>query len=229
MELINRYGVDVSRLAMHFIAPADKEIDWNEEAFTGIQRFLNRFYNLIIELDDPHPVNLDYKYTKDDLSENQWDLYIKLNQIIIKSDKDYERMQFNTIIASLMEYFNLLAQVKRIEPEFYQYILQKLTQIFAPLAPHFAEEMWQNFAYKDSIFKSRWPQADQKATVADTVTIVVQVNGKLRDQIELPVDSSKQETESQARESEKVKKYLDDKNVIKVIHVPNKLINFVVK
>ncbi|MBD3383206.1 MAG: leucine--tRNA ligase [candidate division Zixibacteria bacterium] len=229
MDLIERYGVDISRLAMHFIAPADKEIDWNEEAFTGIQRFVNRFYNMIVQIEDPHPADLKKQYKKDELSDNQWDLYIKLNQIIIGADKDYERMQFNTVIASLMEYFNSLGQVKRIEPEFFLFIMQKLVQLIAPLAPHFAEEMWNRFGYTDSVFKSAWPVADFDASVADTVTIVVQVNGKLRDQIEMPLDSAKDQVETAVKSSEKVKKYLEGKNIIKVIHVPNKLMNLVVK
>ncbi|HEQ99762.1 MAG TPA: leucine--tRNA ligase [candidate division Zixibacteria bacterium] len=229
MELIDRYGVDISRLAMHFIAPADKEIDWNEEAFVGIERFVNRFYRMVKEADNPRPVNLKRYFKKDELSENQWDLYIKLNQMIKKVSEDGERMQFNTNIAALMEYFNALNQVKRIEPNFYQYILQKSAQLIAPLAPHFAEEIWSMFGYRESIFKSSWPSYDPNAVVCEQINIVVQVNGKVREQILIDSDASQDLIEKMAMESEKVGKFIEEKTIIKIIHVPGKLINIVAK
>ncbi len=229
MDLIKRYGVDISRLAMHFTAPADKEIDWNEEAFTGIDRFVNRFYKMVTGIDNPQPVDLKRYYKKDDLSEGQWDLYIKLNQMIRKVDDDGERMQFNTIIASLMEYFNSLGQVKRIDPELYQYILQKCSQIIAPLAPHLAEELWSHFGYKDSIFRSEWPQFDPNAIVSDQITLVVQVNGKVRDNLQVNRDADRDSIENLAMGSEKVSKFVEGKKIAKIIHVPNRLINIVVK
>jgi leucyl-tRNA synthetase len=229
MELIGRYGVDISRLAMHFTAPADKEIDWNEEPFVGIVRFINRFYKMVREIENPAPADLKSYFKKDDLSEGQWDLYIKLNQLIKKVTEDSDRMQFNTNIAALMEYFNSINQVKRIEAGFYQYILQKCTQMIAPLAPHFAEEVWSIFGYEDSIFKSVWPVHDPDAIVADQINIVVQVNGKVRDQLLIDVDASRKSIEEMARMSEKVQKLLDGKKVVKVIHVPGRLVNIVVK
>ncbi|MBD3218269.1 MAG: leucine--tRNA ligase [candidate division Zixibacteria bacterium] len=229
MELIDRYGVDISRLAMHFTAPADKEIDWNEEAFVGIERFINRFYRMVTEIDNPEPVDLKRYFKKDQLSDNQWDLYIKLNQMIKKVSEDSDRMQFNTNIAALMEYFNALNQVKRIEPEFYHYILQKSTQLIAPLAPHFAEEIWSLYGYTESIFKSSWPSYDPDAVVSEQINIVVQVNGKVREQIMVSSDASKDMIETMALDSEKVKKFIQDKKIIKTIYVPGKLINMVVK
>lgn len=229
MELIGRYGVDISRLAMHFIAPADKEIDWNEEAFVGIERFVNRFYRMVKEADNPQPVNLKRYFKKDQLSENQWDLYIKLNQMVKKVSEDGERMQFNTNIAALMEYFNALNQLKRIETEFYQYILQKSAQLIAPLAPHFAEEIWSMLGYQESIFKSSWPAYDPNAIISEQINIVVQVNGKVREQMLADSDTSQDLIEKMAMESEKVQKFIQDKTIVKIIHVPGKLINIVVK
>jgi leucyl-tRNA synthetase len=229
MELIGRYGVDISRLAMHFIAPADKEIDWNEEAFVGIERFVNRFYRMVKEADNPQPVNLKRYFKKDQLSDSQWDLYIKLNQMVKKVSEDGERMQFNTNIAALMEYFNALNQVKRIETEFYQYILQKSAQLIAPLAPHFAEEIWSMFGYQESIFKSSWPAYDPNAIISEQINIVIQVNGKVREQMLADSDASQDLIEKMALESEKVQKFIQDKSIVKIIHVPGKLINIVVK
>ena len=229
MELIGRYGVDICRLAMHFTAPADKEIDWNEEAFVGIERFVNRFYRMVKDVEDKHPVDLKHYFKKDQLSESQWDLYIKLNQMINKITEDSERMQFNTTIAAMMEYFNALNQVKRIDPEFYQYILQKSTQMIAPLAPHFAEELWEMFGYTESIFKSLWPIHDPDAIVSDMITVVVQVNGKVRDNLNVSIHSSKEELEMMAQDSEKVQKFIEGKTIVKIIHVPGRLINMVVK
>jgi leucyl-tRNA synthetase len=229
MELIDRYGVDISRLAMHFIAPADKEIDWNEEAFVGIERFIHRFYRMVKEIEAPAPADLKRYFKKIDLSDIQWDLYIKLNQMIKKITEDSERMQFNTTIAAMMEYFNAVNQVKRIEPDFYHYLIQKSLQLISPLAPHFAEELWQNCGYNASIFKSDWPAYDPNAVVSDQITIAVQVNGKLRDQLTAASDASKDEIEKMARNSEKIIKQLQGKTIVKVIHVPGRLINLVVK
>ena len=214
---------------MHFTAPADKEIDWNEEAFVGIERFVNRFYRMVKDIDDRHPADLKRYFKKDDLSESQWELYIKLNQMINKITEDSEKMQFNTTIAAMMEYFNALNQVKRIDPEFYLYILQKSTQMIAPLAPHFAEELWEMFGYTESIFKSKWPIHDPDAVVSDMITIVVQVNGKVRDNLNVSIHLSKDELESMAYDSERVSKFIEGKKVIKVIYVPKRLINIVVK
>lgn len=229
MELIGRYGVDISRLAMHFIAPADKEIDWNEEAFVGIERFVHRFYRMVNEIESPQPADLKRYFKKPDLSEAQWDLYIKLNQMIKKITEDSERMQFNTTIAAMMEYFNSLNQVKRIDPDFYRYLIQKSIQLISPLAPHFAEEMWQRCGYQDSVFKSVWPVYDPEAVISEQITIAIQVNGKLRDQLSVASDASKEEIEKTAKDSEKIKKQLEGKTVVKVIHVPGRLINLVVK
>jgi leucyl-tRNA synthetase len=229
MELIGRYGVDISRLAMHFTAPADKEIDWNEEPFVGIERFVNRFFKMVKDIENPTSVDLKSYFKKIDLSEGQWDLYVKLNQLVKKVTEDSDRMQFNTNIAALMEYFNSINQVKRIEPGFYQYILQKCTQLIAPLAPHFAEEVWSIFGYADSIFNSNWPEFDPEAIVTDQINIVVQVNGKVRDQLTVDADASKESIEKLARNSEKVQKFMNGKNILKVIHVPGRLVNLVVK
>jgi leucyl-tRNA synthetase len=229
MELIGKYGVDICRLAMHFIAPADKEIDWNEESFVGIERFVKKFYRMVMNINNPSQIDLKRYFKKGDLSESQWDLYIKLNQMIKKINEDSNRMQFNTTIAAIMEYFNSLNQAKRIDPEFYQYILQKTIQMIAPLAPHFAEEMWQIFGYTKSIFKSSWPVFDPQAIVSDQITIVVQVNGKLRDQINVPTDVDKETLEKMALESDKVKKFTDEKKIVKIIYVPGRLLNIVAK
>jgi len=138
-------------------------------------------------------------------------------------------MQFNTTIAAMMEYFNSLNQVKRIKADFYQYLIQKSLQLISPLAPHFAEELWGHCGYKDSIFKSRWPVYDPDAVISDQITIAVQINGKLRDQLTVASDASKDEIEKIAKGSEKIIKQLQGKTIVKVIHVPGRLINLVAK
>ena len=229
MELVDRYGSDISRLAMHFIAPADKEIDWNEEAFVGIERFIHRFYRMVKDIENAGPVDLKRYFNKGELPDSQWDLYIKLNQMIKKITEDSERMQFNTTIAAMMEFFNAVNRVKRIEPELYQYLIQKSVQLISPLAPHFAEEMWKECGYKDSVFRSLWPEYDPQAVVLEKITIAVQINGKLRDQLKVDASASKEQIERIALDSDKIKRQLAGKKIIKVIHVPGRLINLVVK
>jgi leucyl-tRNA synthetase len=128
-----------------------------------------------------------------------------------------------------MEYFNALNQVKRIEPKFYLYILQKSAQLIAPLAPHFAEEIWSMFRHRESIFKSSWPVYDPDAVISEQINIVVQVNGKVREQILVDSDATQELIEKMAMESDKVQKFVQGKTIVKMIHVPGKLINIVVK
>jgi len=114
-------------------------------------------------------------------------------------------------------------------PEFCSYVLQKLAQLMAPMTPHLSEELWEMLGQHDTIFKSHWPDYDPEAVVADTITIVVQVNGKVRENLQVPPDIQKDDLLEQAKASERVAKFFEGKKIIKEIVVPGRLVNFVVK
>lgn len=230
IDVMGERGVDTTRLAMFFAAPAGKDVLWSDEAVIGVERFVTKFYRLIDGCQDRKPLDLKRYFTKDDLGQAAWNIYVKLNQAIKKVTHDIDDLHFNTCIAAIMEFMNDSADLKQQDnPEFYPYMLQKMTQLVAPLAPHLAEEAWEMFGYKTSVFKSHWPEYDANAIVADTITIVVQINGKVRDNIDVPADTGKEQLLVAAKASERVQKFIEGKQIIKEIVVPGRLVNLVVK
>ena len=226
IDLMNKNGVDVSRIAVYFAAPSEKEIVWTGEGTIGASRFLKRIYDLALRTKIKE---LNRKFKLEDLSDDDKITYKKLHQTIKKVSEDIYILQFNTAIASMMEFLNQFQSVDSETSQIYAYCVEKLTQILAPFAPHLAEELWKNFGHKESVFKSQWPKYDKGAVLEEQVTVVVQVNGKLRATLEVPLNTEKEKIERMALESDKVKNFIKDKHIIKTIHVANKLINLVVK
>ncbi|HHI02091.1 MAG TPA: leucine--tRNA ligase, partial [candidate division Zixibacteria bacterium] len=173
--------------------------------------------------------DLKYYFSIDSLSGKDKDIYIKLNRAIKRVTDDYERLQYNTAISALMEFVRDFQNTMVLDRKLTDYSILKTIQLIAPMAPHIAEEMWQICGQEESIFKSDWPIFDKNATDFDSVTIAVQVNGKLRGQIDTARDSSEDEVIALALENGKVKSYIDGKSIVKKIYIPNKIINLVVK
>ena len=227
--LMDRRGIDISRLGMFFTAPAEKEVLWTDDVLVGIEKFIkNRFYPLTGKF---RGADLDLKsYFKlselDDYSKNT---YIKLNQTIKRVGEDFDRLQFNTAISALMELEHDFKPDKIKSDALNDYIILKAIQLMGPMAPHLAEEMWHRCGMNDSVFRSEWPEFDPDAVKFDTVTIAIQVNGKLRSEMEMARDSAKDDVISTALEDSKVKTYTDGKEIIKRIYIANRLVNIVVK
>ena len=230
IDVISRHGVDTARLAMYFAAPAGKDVLWSEDGIVGVERFLTKLYRLVNDCPDKKPLDLMKKYSKKSLDKTGWKLYVKLNQTIKRHTEDLDKLHFNTCIAGVMELLNEFS-VLNIEnnSEFYQYLLQKSTQLMSPMAPHISEELWEMFGYNESILSSKWPEYDPDAIIADTITIVVQINGKVRANIEVSPDIAKNELIDQAKAAERVQKFIEGKQIIKEIVVPGRLVNFVIK
>jgi leucyl-tRNA synthetase len=226
VDLIEKNGVDVSRIAMYFAAPSEREVLWSGEGLIGSSRFLNRIYNFAQKV-DPQRINRNFKYNK--LSDSDKRAYKKLNYTIKKTQEDIGTLQLNTAIASMMEFLNEFQALDPKESQIYGFCMEKLAQIMAPFAPHLAEEIWETLGHKQSIFQSEWPKYDPEAIKEELVTIVVQVNGKLRTTFNVPADSPKEEVEKKALESEKVQNFIKDKEIVKRIYLPNKLVNLVVR
>jgi leucyl-tRNA synthetase len=167
-------------------------------------------------------------------SETYKPVYRKLHQTIKKVTEDIETLDLNTAIASMMELLNTLDEQLYVIPdteryEFLPYFIERTTQLLAPFAPHLAEEIWYEMGNKESIFKSEWPEYDKKAVIEDEVIIAVQINGKLRATFNVPINSDQKAVESIALNDIKVQAYTKDKKIVKIIYVPNKILNIVIK
>jgi leucyl-tRNA synthetase len=231
-EMIARYGADAARMYALFAAPPDRDLDWQEDGVAGISRFLARVYRFVMrhaelaQAATPMARELPPAATA---------LLRKLHQTIRKITQDFGgRWHFNTSIAAIMELVNELTAADAaiasgtIPPATVAPILESLVLMLAPFAPHVAAELWEQTGHSDAILRQPWPKYDEALAREDELEIPVQINGKLRSLIRVPVDASKDTLESAARADEKVQTALAGKTVVKVVVVPGKLINFVV-
>ncbi len=231
-EILQKYGADTARLFILFAAPPDKELDWSETGVEGSFRFLNRVYRLvheyITEIKD-ESWNSEIKInSKDDKELN----YV-LNATIKKVTEDAGgRFNFNTAISSIMELVNELYKYKEIEIKnipLMDKAVKELIIVLSPFVPHIAEEMWEGVGETKRLCKVKWPKYDEEALVKDTVEIVVQINGKVKEKLALENNTNKEVMIETALNNDKIEKLVEGKEVIKVIAVPNKLVNLVVK
>ncbi len=229
IDLMDKRGIDISRLGMFFTAPSEKEVLWSEDVIIGVEKFVvNRFYPLAEAYGGTDP-DLKRYFKSDDLGKYDKEAYIKLNRTIKRVSEDNERLQFNTSIAALMEFSRDFDPSKIRNKELRDYTILKLIQLIAPIAPHMAEEMWSLTGHSESVFKSLWPEHDPDAVTFDSITVAVQINGKVRGEIEIARDSDEDIIVEQALGNEKVANHLDGKKIIKKIYIKNKLLNLVVK
>jgi len=229
IELMQQRGIDISRMAMFFTAPSDKEVIWSDDTVTGVEKFiLNRFVPLSEYFRSAYP-DLKQYFKREQLNKSEWDSYVKLNQTISKASDSIEKLQFNTAIAALMELIRDYSSDSVDNDQFNDYLLLKAVQLISPMAPHLAEELWSEYGFEESIFLSEWPIADPEATVADMVEIAVQINGKLRDTVTVSAQAGQETVETAAFDSEKIKSYTSDKEIMRKIYVTGRLLNIVVK
>jgi len=211
-DIFDKFGADTLRLYEMFMGPFDQTINWSSEGVEGCYRFLNRVWKLVKE-------NVKDKPTTKNL-------LIKLHQTIKKVSSDLEEMKFNTAVAAMMEFINewSLGFLNRKEVEVF-------VKILAPFAPHFAEEVWvEILGNKFSVHQQSWPKFDKNLAEQEMATMIIQVNGKLRGEIQVKSEESgeQSEIEALAKKEANVAKYLEDKKIKKVIFVPGKIINFVI-
>ncbi|MFH2048742.1 MAG: class I tRNA ligase family protein, partial [bacterium] len=229
MAVMAEHGVDISRMAMFFKAPSEKEVDWSDAAIVGSEKFvMNKLVPIIDYCRNTKP-DLKYYFKSAELSSYEKSLYIKLNQTIKRVTDDFPRLQFNTSIAALMELIREYEPEKVKNDQLNDYIILKIIQFMAPMIPHLAEEMWQKAGFKESVFRSEWPIFDPDAVIGDTIEIAVQINGKLRDTITIAAESNQEQVEKIAFESEKIQNYTKDMNIVKIIFVKGRILNIVVK
>ena len=229
-EIIKKYGADTARLFVLFAAPPERDLEWSDDGVEGSFRFLNRVWRLVEELSE--------KGTKGSVTiktKNEKELNFALNKTVKKITEDINgRFNFNTAISSVMELVNEGYRYKEaakdnLNQELIYELIEKLVVIVAPFAPHFSEELWEKLGHDESVHTAAWPTFDEAALVKDEVEIVLQVNGKVRDKVLVSTSATKDEIEALAYENEKVKSFMDGKTIVKVIVVPSKLVNIVVK
>jgi leucyl-tRNA synthetase len=233
-EIIAKYGADTARLFILFAAPPERDLEWSDQGVEGSFRFLNRVWRLAYHY-LPH-IKEVLLYQDEELDVAGKNLRRALHGGLKKITDDItQRFNFNTGISAIMEMVNALYHYKDQVPKEQQCLplvkegLWLLTHVLAPFAPHIAEEMWQAQSTSGSIHQQPWPKFDLAALVQEQLTIVVQVNGKVRDRILLPANLPSSEMEKTVMSMDRISKLLAGKEVVKVIPVPDKLINIVVK
>jgi hypothetical protein len=222
IELIERHGPDAVRLAVYFAAPSEKEILWSNAGVTGIERFLARADTFVHSAKFDDQTDLDRTFAVKELSEDDRTGYLAYHLALKKINTDFERLQFNTNIAAVMELLNTIPA--GITSAMRAYLAGNIVRILAPLAPHLAEEWWATALGRTaSIFSfGGWPAVDRAAVQAATVTIVCQVNGKVRAQLAVVPDTDNQTLERLARAEPKIQKYLEGKTVRNLVSAPHK-------
>ena len=228
MEIMDSgYGADALRVYEMFIAPYDMDAPWDPRGVPGTYRFLNRAWNLVQEFVDKNPND------SLDANEKTAQELLRLTHLTIKKvTRDIEDEKFNTAVASMMEMVNGLYKIKESYGidmlDEWRFALESLIQILAPFAPHITEELWHEMGHDDTVHVGHWPKWDEKYLKSSVMTIIVQVNGKLRAKLELPSDMDKQGVEAAALADENVQKFTNNKPPKKMVYVPGKLVNIVV-
>ena len=223
-QYVTQYGADAVRTYLMFIGPWEQGGEWNDNGLVGISRWLNRVWSLVIEpWRPPDCVGVG--------GEEEKGLQRMVHKTIKRVTQDIEAFRFNTMVARLMELTNYLDDVKQagvVSKRAWDSAVETLLLLLAPSTPHLCEELWEKTGHAFSMHNRQWPAWDESLTREDEITLVVQVNGKLRDRVTAPVALTEAEARELALGSEKVRVYLDNKQVRRVIYVPGKLINIVV-
>lgn len=229
-ELIENYGADTARLFSLFAAPPEKDLEWSDEGVAGAHRFLGRVWNLLIGLSKKISLQESAEINSKNLSEKLKSFLTLVNKTINKVTKDMENYHFNTAISKLMELTNGLVKfdiVTKNDEIAAGFAASSLIRMLSPMAPHFAEELWEKFGKGGFVSKFEWPKYNQKQIFEDKVNIALTVNGKLRDQISVAKGLSEQELKQLAIDSPKVKRFTTGKTINKVIVVKDKIVNVV--
>jgi len=229
-KLINKYGADATRLFCLFAAPPEKDMDWSDKGIDGAYRFLSRLWRIVIEVGGSVTATGS---DKPDVSKEMEDLRRKTHQTIKKVTDDIEkRFRFNTAIAAMMELVNEMYKAKEraISESDYSVLkesAESLIIMLSPFVPHIAEELWNMLGHEAMLFNTAWPDYDNAWCELTEATIAVQINGKLRATIEVPVGSEKDKVQGIAMEEPNAKRFMKEGEIKKVIYVPNKIINII--
>jgi len=236
-RILDEYGADTARLFILFASPPEKDLEWSEAGVEGANRFLNRVWRFVAEnIDLIKEVDVNkIKLDQADLKEDEKELHRKLHETIQKVTEDVsERLNFNTAISAIMELVNelysyLADNENKLNEELLAFVTEKTLLMLAPFAPHMTEELWHKIGHKNSIHRAKWPEFEEEAAKKDEITIVIQINGKVRDRVDVDANISEEALKEKVFKQDKVQKYTEDKEIVKTIVIPKKLVNIVVK
>lgn len=231
-EIIGQYGADTARLFILFAAPVDRDLDWSDDGVAGAYRFLRRVWRIMEIFEDKIKSSSD-DYDITALTAEEKELRRVLHTTIKKVTEDIrDRFMFNTAISSIMELVNAFyafQDSKTINGGLVREVSLNLLKMLAPFAPHITEELWSILVAQGSIHQQQWPKYEEAATVQAEVEIVLQINGKVRDRIMIATGISREEMETAAKANARVQELTEGKTIVKMICVPDKLVNVVVK
>jgi len=229
-EIIEKYGADTARLFILFAAPVERDLDWSDQGVEGAFRFLNRVWRILLQFEDvikSAPAACD----PSGLTSAETELRRVLHMTVKKVTEDVrDRFMFNTAISSIMELVNAFYafQDKELSPALARETASMLLRMLAPFAPHITEELWSRI-FGGSVHAQKWVMYDESALVQDEIEVVLQINGKVRDRVKVPADLDKEAMEQLVTELPRAKELTEGKTIVKVICVPGKLVNIVVK
>ena len=231
-EIIAQYGADTARLFILFAAPVDRDLDWSDEGVAGASRFLKRVWRIMENFEAQIKAGQD-EYDVSSLTEEEKELRRVLHTTIKKVTEDIrDRFMFNTAISSIMELVNAFYAFQNSETingNLVREVSVAIIKLLAPFAPHITEELWSILIGEGSVHQQKWPECDEAATVKAEVQIVLQINGKVRDRIMIATGISREEMEVAAKANARVQELTAGKTIVKMICVPDKLVNIVVK
>jgi leucyl-tRNA synthetase len=213
-QVVNKFGADTTRMFEMFLGPHEQMISWNDQGTVGVNRFLQKTWNLVLEN--------GRAITKEKIHDSV-KVENEINKLIKKIGEDIEGVKFNTAVSAFMEFINNVSSEKITKST-----LEKFLIILSPFAPHIAEELWEEVGGKGSVTAQSWPEFDLSKTISDTIQFVIQINGKFRGNVDLPKGSTQETVESAAKDMEAFVKTTNSQPIKKVIFVPDRLINFVV-
>ena len=237
IDMAEKYGADTGRLYTLFAAPPEKDLEWSEESIEGSWRFLNRVFRLVDKHAAPIRETRNWNFDPKGMTDKERDLIRVTYQTMLRVTQDFEkRWHFNSAIAQIMELTNEIYLAEPLEngvrPEIRREVLQILTLLLAPMTPHIAEEMWEMLGNRDGLWNASWPVLEREQldlAKDDEVEIPVQVNGKVRTTLRVAMGAAESDLVAKANSDPAVARHVDGKRIIKVIFVPNKLLNLVVK
>ena len=230
-EIIDKYGVDAERLFILFIGPPDSDAEWTDRGIEGMSRYVNRVYRLVNKYIEISKIkNSNYE----DINEEDINLKIKLHETIKRVTESIENnFRFNTAIASLMELTNYiqdyLNENEKPNIKVLREILENFIMILSPFAPFLSEELWEMIGNKASVQFNSWPNYDENLIKRDKIELIVEVNGKVRGRFTIERDLDSNKIEEIVLNDDKIKKYIENKEIEKIVHIKNKLLNIVVK
>jgi leucyl-tRNA synthetase len=231
--MADKYGADTGRLYTLFAAPPEKDLEWSEESIDGAWRFLNRVYRLIERHSGTLRGAKSAASTVSATTSKEKRLLRKAHQTLQRVTSDFEtRWHFNSAIALIMELTNEIYACEPLEEgvreEVQKEVLEMLTLMLAPMTPHISEEMWEMLGHSNGLWTSSWPAANAELAKDDQVEVPVQINGKLRGKLKVATGSAQEDLVTLALAEHVIAQHINGKRIVKIIYVPDKLLNLVV-